>query len=787
MTKIIKLIVEKKLIFCIIFGVIAVASAVCIPFVKVNYDDTAYLPGSSQTSKGLDVLYSEYGASGNASIMIKDIGVEEALDYKEEIENIKGVKSVIWLDDVLGEFLGDVIASLNNSGKPITQGEAIRYILGIINALPDNASDLSFSEILALLEGIENKGDNFIWFLLALQEKLGSGSVDMGLMQRFKPQLDAFYKQSAAFMQIFFSKGDYSDSTFKAINEIRELKANIYMTGNSAVNYNSRKTLSRETNIAMIIAAIVVLIILFSMTKAYWEPVIYLLTIGIAVLINMGTNIIMGQISYMTQGVASVLQLAVTMDYSIFLLNRYRREKKSGLDNNEAMIAAIKHSFSPISASSLTTIASFVALMFMSYSLGLDIGLVLAKGVIISLLSVFLFMPGFILYTDKLIVRSSHKSFRLTFVRLSKFLVKTRFVLPFIILAIMAPCAYFQSQNIFVYGNEATLGSEGSLIQEDRKEVEAVFGTQNQMVILLPNELNNKEYDISTKLLLLEEDGVAAVQSFSLIEDAGLQDMLPDILKNQFFGKSTTRIIVNLDMPAEGEATTALINKIKTLLDGELASSTVESGEKYYMLGEAVATIEIKQLVEKDYDIIVYVSLALVGLILIVTFKSAIIPILLLLVIQGSIYINMTVPYITKEPIVFVGYLLVSTILLGATIDYAILFTDNYMGNRKTMNKYDSARHAMSQSARALMTSAGILTFTGITLQLVFNMPASALFGAAIGRGGLISFLAVMFLLPQLLILLDTPIRYTTYKGKQNMIPNADATPLDDNPSTDAQ
>lgn len=770
MEKIIRFIVEKKLLICIIFCVLIAASAACIPFVRVNYDDTSYLPKNSETKQALEYLYDQYGSGGNASIMFDDVDIEGALEYKERLEKIDGIKKVLWLDDVLAGFLDDVVAQMNEEGTAITKAEAIEYLLGTISVIK-----------------LDNRGVNYPRFIGVLLTKFMEGGLSMGLMGEFKPQLEGFYRQDAAFMQIFFTEGDYADATYKAINEIRKMGVSLYMTGNAAVNYNSRKMVSNETIISTIIASSVVLIILFLMTKSYWEPVIYLMTIGSAVIINMGTNIFMGGISYMTQGVASVLQLALTMDYSIFLLNRYRREKKSGLDNNEAMISAIKHSLSPISASSLTTIASFVALMFMSYRLGLDIGLVLTKGVVISMLSVFMFMPALILYTDKLITKSAHKSFRFTFKKLSAGLVKSRYVLPFIIIAIMAPCAYFQSQNLFVYGNEATMGSEGSLIAADREAVEGIFGTQNQMLIILPDGANAKEYDISMKLLELEYMGISSVQSLSLVREAGLEDVLPPVLKNQFIGKSSTRIILSLSIPSEGEQTEKLVDTIRGILDEELKDTEVSGGDKYYLVGEASATMEIKSLVERDYDIITYVSLALVGLVILVSFKSAIIPVILLLVIQGSVYINMTIPYLTKEPIIFVGYLLVSSILLGATIDYAILFTDNYMSNRQTMNKFDSARFAMSQSARALITSAGILTFSGLTLWVISGMPASSLFGAAIFRGGLLAFICVMILLPQLLVLLDTPIRYSTWKGKEKMIRSRDATPMDTRNITDEQ
>lgn len=785
MTKIIRFVVEKKLFFMILFGVLTIASAICIPFVSVNYNDTAYLPKNSSMMESLEVLYGEYGDGGNASLMLKNVTVAQALDYKAQVEGVSGVRSVLWLDDALSGFLDDVLAAVNESGNSLSKAQAIENMLILLNALPADLEGKTYADILAAIDGKYLEDTGFLVFLLALGGQFSNQNIDMGLMKDFRPQLEAFYKQNCAFFQIFFVEGDYADATYKAIDRIRNIDADLYMTGNSAVNYNSRKTVSRETNTSMILAGAVVLLILFVMTKAWWEPVIYLATIGLAVVINMGTNIFLGSISYMTQGVASVLQLALTMDYSIFLLNRYRREKKAGLENNDAMIAAIKHSLSPISASSLTTIASFIALMFMSYKLGLDIGLVLAKGVVTSLLSVFLFMPGFILFTDKLIVRSGHKSLKLTFRRFSKVLVKTRFVLPFVILALMAPCAYFQSQNSFTYGNEASLGSEGSLIKEDRDAIEEIFGKQHQMVVILPQEAKGEEYGISVDLMGLRDAGVVSVQSLSLVQASGMEEMLPQSLKNQFIGNTTTRIIMNLSIPAEGAETVALIAKVREILNTRLSGVAVSQGAKYYLIGESVATQEIRELVENDYTFITYISLALVGLILIVTFKSAIIPVVLLLVIQGSIYVNMTVPYITKEPIIFVGYLLVSTILLGATIDYAILYTDNYLGNRRTMNKFDAARHAISQSSRALMTSAGILTFAGLSVQFVSNMPATKMFGASVFRGGVVTFFCVMVLLPQLMMLLDTPIRYTTWKGKENMIRNKDATPADDTTTDD--
>lgn len=773
--KLSNIIVKKRLIFTIIFGVLLIASIVGYFFVEVNYNDLDYLPDDSELKIGITEMYADFGENGSASAMISNVTVTEAMGYKDKIAAVSGVQQVIWIDDLMASFIDAPMATVQNAGYEISKAQAMQYIMDIIYALPENASDLSTLELTQAVMGASDGSSEFLRFTVALIPTLTGGDLDVGLISVFKPQIEGFFKDGNALFTIMFTGGDYDEGTINAIGDIRAISGDLKVIGNSATTYNSKLTISNETMKAMVVAVIIVLAILFLTSTSWWEPVLYLIVIGVAVLLNMGSNVILGEISYMTSGVGSVLQLALTMDYSIFLLNRYKRERKEGKPVEDAMSAAVRQSLSPISASSLTTIASFVALMFMSYKMGFDIGIVLAKGVVLSIATVFFLMPALVVYTNKLIEKSEHKSFNFTFKKTSKFLVRSRFVLPILIIAIILPCIYFQGMNEFTYGNEASLGSEGTQIAEDKKAVEAVFGNQNQLVILIPKSAAGAESELTYGLMNM--DGVLSAQSLSVINESGFADILPSSFLKQFDGaEKYNRIVLNLGVEGESAETTALIEKIDAYVEAEIGEAVTQTDESYYILGESPATLEIKSIVNRDYDTIMIVSIVLVGVVLIFTFKSLPVPVLLVAVIEASIYVNMAVPFLTGQPIVFIGYLLVSAILLGATIDYAILMTSHYMENRVFMNKFDAARYAIAQSARALITSAGILTFAGFSIGIVSSMPATSVFGMAIGRGGLIAFALVMFLLPQLLILLDGLIRVTTINGKKKMIDNTLAT-----------
>lgn len=808
-----RFVVNNRLWILIVFTILLVASIVGMTFVEVNYNDSAYLPDDNLVAQGLDAMYGEFGEGGNATVMLSETTIESAVEFKQIMEGVDGIADVIWIDDI---FLSDeiwIIKKAQESAK-ISRGKAVYFVMHMV----ENISELTDAEmalissgnftdpsLLSVLEKLsvgltENEKSDFTMFMLGLGNAIispdcpfagGGGGFDMGMLDQFKPSLEMFYHNNPKFgeyalFQVAFDKSDYDTKTMDAIDEIKDIEGyKISIVGNAATTYNSIQLVSKETMISTIVAAVIIILILLFTTTSYLEPIAILIPIGVSVLMNMGTNWITpyltgaGGVSYITQSVSAVLQLALTMDYCVTLLHRFKEEKKKGLKSNEAMVEALGSSLKAIGSASLTTAASFIALMFMNFKLGMDMGFVLMKGTVLSILCVVFLMPAVILYMEKLLDKTEHKTFNLTFRKFSKGLVKSRFYLPFIIIAIIIPCIFLQGQNLFVYGPEASMGGTESEIAEDREDMEIVFGKQNQLILLLPIEYYEQGVELEITKELAKVEGVSTVQSYSLFAEQGVENMMPQKFIKQFMAKGEddseyTRVVMFLDAEEEGDATTALIQEINGIAD-KYMSSNAELGQGY-VLGISSATLNIKEVVNSDYDVISYVSIGLVALILLITFKSAILPVILVVVIQGSVYVNMAVPYITGliqgqlQPIVFIGYMLISSILLGATVDYAILLTDRYMEHRKIMGKYDAVRQALADSSRTLITSAGILTGAGAAVQFVSTLPATMVMGAAIMRGGILAFLFVIILLPQLLILLDKVIRVTTIGGKKNMI-----------------
>ncbi len=806
-----RFVVNNRLWIVIVFTILLIASIVGMMFVDVNYNDSAYLPNDNLVAEGLDAMYGEFGEGGNATVMISNTTIESAVEFKQKMEAIEGVSDVIWIDDI---FLSDEIWIIKKAQESaeISRGKAVFFVMHMVDKIStlteDEMAKISSGNFADLLDVMEKLSDGlstgdqntFTMFMLGLGKAISSpespfagttGGFDIGMLDQFKPSLEMFYYNDAkrgeyALFQVAFNKSDYDTKTMDAIDAIKDIEGyQISIVGNAATTYNSIQLVSKETMISTIVAAIIIIVILLLTTTSYLEPIAILIPIGVSVLLNMGTNWITpyltgaGGVSYITQSVSAVLQLALTMDYCVTLLHRFKEEKKKGLRSNEAMVDALSASLKAIGSASLTTVASFVALMFMKFKLGMDMGFVLMKGTVLSILCVIFLMPAIILYMEKLLDKTQHKTFNLSWRKFSKGLVKSRFYVPFIIIAIIVPCIFLQSQNFFVYGPEASMGGTESEIAADREDMEIVFGKQNQLIMLLPIEYyeNGVELEITKELAKVE--GVSVVQSYSSFVEQGVQDMMPKKFLKQFLAKGVdeseySRVVMFLDAEEEGEATTELVKEISAIADRYMQENE-ELGQGY-VLGISSATLNIKEVVNIDYDLISYVSLGLVALILLFTFKSAILPIILVVVIQGSVYVNMAVPYITgliqgeAQPIVFIGYMLISSILLGATIDYAILLTDRYMEHRKEMGKYDAIRQALADSSRTLITSAGILTGAGAAVQFVSTLPATKVIGAAIMRGGILAFLFVIILLPQLLILLDKVIRVTTLGGKKNMV-----------------
>lgn len=571
--------------------------------------------------------------------------------------------------------------------------------------------------------------------------------------------VESYYKDGAALFMVEFDEDDYSLNTGKAVSDIQAVIGAKGAVGGSAVNTKfMRESTIREVVSAAIIAAPIIFIILLLTSHAWFEPIIYVVVMGVSVVINMGTNVVFGSISFITQASAALLQFAISMDYAIFLLHRYREEKARGMEPETAMKKAIISSFSSIGASCLTTVAGFVALMFMRYKIGFDMGAVLAKGVLISLLTVIFLLPGITLFTDGLLERTRHKPLLPSLSKFGSGIVRYGAVVIVLLAVIIVPAYRAQSSNAFLYGENAMISVEDSEFGKKVERIDDKFGIYNPLILLVPR--GSIPDEISLADALLEKDYVSSVQTIVTLADPAIpREVLPEALLENFTSENYTRMIINLNLPVESASTLRAVEEI-----GRMAHE--HYGDAYYLLGSSSSVADIKQVVDSDYSTVNLISICAVGLIILFTFRSLTIPVLLVLVIETSIWINMAVPYFMDETLSFIGYLVVSAIQLGATVDYAILLTNRYLENRKTCNKKEAAVKALTDSGWSVITSAMILFVACMGVGVASSIRAVSEMILLLGRGAAISCVLVLVLLPQLLIIFDDVIRKTTLKAK---------------------
>ena len=539
-------------------------------------------------------------------------------------------------------------------------------------------------------------------------------------------------------------------------------------------------------------------------------------TLNPKVLVNMGTSAFLPSVSFLTNSTASLLQLAISMDYAIFLLHQYTKERENGLEKTAAIKAAMSKSFLSIGSSMLTTVAGFAALMFMRYSFGLDLGIVMVKGIVISLVATFTLMPALILLFDKLIIKTKHRPLFPKLGGLSKYIVKTRYVLPALMLLIAVPAFMAQNNNTFLYGESAMSVSEGSEPAQELDRIERKFSKNNMLVILAPNDEETNDFNEQVKMIKSLENELqtyeAKIQAYATIDQminfvdliksvAGSQILPPwleDLLESipaidkdfideyipeefiaQLEGENYSRIIISLNTDSESPEAFAALNIIYTIIHRFEDSFS----KPLYLVGMTGAVMEIKEVVEKDFIFINLLSIALVFIILLASFRSLSVPVLLVLCIELSIWINMAIPWIQGSSLIFIGYMIVSSIQLGATIDYGILFTQNYLKGRETLNKAEAIKYSLDNSGHSILTSSLILTAAGYSLKFFSSVQGVSALGELIGRGAALSGLLVLTLLPQLLYLFDKLIQKSTLKlefkeDKTDLIENEDPTLL---------
>ncbi len=560
-----------------------------------------------------------------------------------------------------------------------------------------------------------------------------------------------------ALLQIIFEQDDYSEVTHSAIDQIKErLGSDVLLAGSAVDAYANVNATSGNIMIGIVIAVAICILILLVTTDSVMEVVLFLINIGVAILLNMGTNVIFGEISFMTFSSAAILQLAVSMDYSIFLLHRFNLERQTENEPKAAMLKAIKATFGSILASGMTTLVGFIALVFMSYTIGTDMGLVLAKGILFSLVCVLALLPALAVIFVKAIDRTRHRRLLPSLKKVQHFLGgKVRYIVLGVLAVVCVISFLAQGRNEFLYSASST-GDEKQ--QAINSKIEDTFGYSNNFVVLVPRGSETDEYEMVQELETL--NSVRSVQGiYAFVDPSTPLEILPDYLTEEFLSGNYSRYIVEVDGGTESTVSLNAVEQIRGIVKARYQ-------EGAFVTGASPVVYDIKTVTSNDFTMVTLLSILFVGIIVLVTFRSISIPFILLFIIQTSIWINMSVPYFEGTPMVFIGYMVISSVQLGATIDYAILMTNYYLEGRLTMNKREAAEFAVDKAGSSIMVSALVLAAAGIVVSMVFVQPAMAQLGTLIARGALLSGFLAIFVLPQLLTLMDKVMRKTTLKGK---------------------
>ena len=673
--------VNHRKTMVMIFTMVFVVCLLLGNLVKVNYDINDYLPESSPSTVSLELMQEEFdGGIPNARIMISDVTIPEALEYKEKLEAVDGVTAVTWLDDVVSIFV------------------------------PLSTLDTD--------------------------------------------TLETYYKDNNALFTVTIEE----DRRIEAVSSIRELIGeDNAMTGSAVSTAISTTETVLEINKISIFTVLFVLVVLVMTTNSWMEPLIVLIGLGLAIVINNGTNLIFGEISFVTNAAGSILQLAVSLDYSVFLLHRFEECRQENPDVKAAMTEALCKSTSSILSSGLTTVIGFLALVLMQFRLGPDLGLALAKGVAISLITVFVFMPSFILLTYKWLDKTRHKDLLPKFDLFGKSVQKMTIpmVCIFVILIIPAYLAsnandyYYGSSNIF--GNETQLGSDTAVI-------ESVFGKSDTYVLMVPAGDTATETELSQELNNLPQ--VTSIISYVDLAGAEIPlEYLDENTLSQLISKNYSRMVLSVDVPYEGEETFALVEQVRNIAQKYYSDT-------YYLAGEGVSTYDLMETVTDDMVKVNLMAIAAVFIVLLLSLRSISLPIVLVLSIETAIWINLSIPYFMDTTIFYIAYLIISSIQLGATVDYAILMTDQYKENREMMNKKAAVIQIISDVTVSILTSGSVLTVVGLLLGYITTNQLLGQLGIFIGRGAILSLIIVLFVLPGLLYLFD-PLIIRKRKIKQ--------------------
>ncbi|HJB52311.1 MAG TPA: MMPL family transporter, partial [Candidatus Oscillibacter pullicola] len=751
----------------LIFFLYACALIFCLfsrSWVRVCNDITEYLPDTTETRQGLTLMEEEFTTFATARVMVSHVTYEMAEDLAEQMGQIEGVSSAAFGS-------GDAGADAEEDSEPETPEDIAEY-----------------------------------------------------------------FKGADALISVTFEGEEEDEVSLAALSSIRDLLEPYDYYIDSTVGNSQAASLANEMGIILAVAAVIIVLVLLLTSRSYAEIPVLLLTFVAAAVLNLGTNFIFGEISFVSNSVTVVLQLALAIDYAIIMLHRFLEEREYAGDR-EACIAAVSASIPSISASSLTTISGLAAMMFMQFQIGFDMGIVLIKAILFSMLSVFTLMPGLLMLFSKAMEKTRHRSFIPKIDRWGKLTLKLRYVgAPLFVVAVVAGFL-LSNQCPYVYGYSQIETARQNETQIAERRVNETFGTQNIMALLVPkgdyasekalldrlesydqvdyamglsnvevtdgytltdsltprqfSEMTDLDYDLVCLLYTayaaegeeygrivggLNDYAVPLMDMFFFAYDkaeegyvnldeeqqADLDDLYQQLsdARKQLLGDTYTRMLISLDLPEEGEETFAFLQTIHR------EAERYYDADHVYLVGDSTSDYDLSVSFARDNVMISVLSVVFVIIVLLFTFQSVGLPLLLILVIQGSIWINFSFPGITRQPIFFMSYLVVTSIQMGANIDYAIVISSWYNELKGNMSRREAIIQALDLSFPTVLTSGSILSAAGFLIGRITTEPAIVGIGVCLCRGTLISMFLVMFILPQILFLGDQVVERTRFNLK---------------------
>lgn len=568
---------------------------------------------------------------------------------------------------------------------------------------------------------------------------------------------DVFYAEDSTLMIVKFSDSSSSLKTMNAIDEIRKIESNQkYLSGISSLVKDTKDLIDKETPIYVALAVALGLIILSLTNESTIVPFVFMLTIGYAVLYNFGSNVFLGEISYITKAIAAVLQLAVTMDYSIFLYHRYVEEKKNFDNKNDAMDKAVQETISSLFASSLTTFAGFIVLIFMRLGLGKDIGLVMSKGVLIGLISTVTVLPAMLLVVEKLVNKYNHKVMLPEFNKLSEFTIKHKKTLFLAFVLIFIPAIYGSINTKLYYNLDRSLPQDlDSIVALNKMKKD--YDMASTHFIVVKDDLSNSDLEgLISDLKGL--DGINSVLSASSVTGYTIpSEFLPEKLQDNFSKNGYQMIMANSKYQTASPEVKKQVSEMKSLIN--------KYDDEGYLTGEAVLTDDLTVISDRDFQIVNIISIAVVFLIIAIVFKSIGIPLVLIAAIELAIQINMGIPFYLNHTIPFITSIIIGVIQLGSTIDYSILMTDRFLAEYKKSKDVDaSLKVSVKETSKSIVTSALSFMAATIGVGIYSKMEIVSTICTFLARGAIISMCVIILLLPAI-ISVSFPLIKKTTKG----------------------